>query len=378
LGSATPSIDSYYRTLTPPSPPCQGGILLHKLTQRITGDQMPQVEVVDMRDEFKKRNFSIFSDLLQEKIKYYLDQKKQIILYLNRRGAATFVSCRDCGFVEKCPNCDLPLTYHLDKSNLICHHCAFTKDVSLQCPECRSAAFKYFGSGTQKVELELRKSFPSARILRMDRDTTQNRESHHHFYHQFKEHQYDILIGTQMITKGWDISTVGLVGVISADTTLNLPDFRASERTFQLITQVAGRTGRGQDIGEVILQTYSPDSFVMQAAARHDFDSFYNTEIMNRQSLEYPPFGRLIKLFHRNPDQQKAQKAAIELFDKLSSKLPEKIQIIGPSPSFIPRIRNNFLYQIIIKINDKEADITSFLNEIPKNWIIDIDPESLL
>jgi primosomal protein N' (replication factor Y) len=392
LGSATPSVDSYYLTTKDSPltfPPCRGGYGLHRLIKRISGDEMPRVEIVDMRDEFKKGNFSVFSDVLQEKIKQNLNQEKQIILYLNRRGAATFVSCRDCGFVEKCPNCDMPLTYHLNNSNLICHHCGFNKTISLQCPNCQSTAFKYFGAGTQKVEAELTKLFPIAKILRMDRDTTQTRESHQKLYQQFKNHQYDILIGTQMITKGWDLPNIGLVGIISADTALNLPDFRASERTFQLITQVAGRTGRGEEVGEVILQTYSPNNFVIQAAAKHDFEKFYQEEIASRENLGYPPFTRLIKLFFRHPKQKTAEEAANNLFNKLLNRsgkmrnLTRKdtesaIELLGPSPAFIPRIRNNFIYQIIIKIKKTKININKLLNDVPNNWIIDIDPESLL
>lgn len=393
LGSATPNIDSYYATENN----------LHKLTKRISGDVMPKVDVVDMRDEFKKGNFTIFSDLLQDKIKENLQNKKQIILYLNRRGAATFVFCRDCGFVEKCPYCDLPLTYHIKKNvlshvlmgkfgyvaeptrshNLICHHCGFNKTISLACLDCKSTAFKYFGCGTQKIESELTKIFGAVKILRMDRDTTQNRQIHQKFYEQFKNKEFDILVGTQMITKGWDLPNVGLVGIISADTTLNLPDFRSGERTFQLITQVAGRTGRGVEVGEVVLQTYSPDNFVIKTAANHDFDSFYKEEIVNRGNLNYPPFTRLIKLFFRHSDRNKTQQTADSLSEKLNSKTKELncgsgIEFIGPFPAFIAKIGNNFIYQIIIKIKNFEMNIDDLLNEVPSNWIIDIDPESLL
>jgi primosomal protein N' (replication factor Y) len=373
LGSATPSVESYHRAEHS----------LHKLTKRISGDVMPRVDVVDMRDEFKKRNFTVFSDLLQDKIKQNLDSKKQIILYLNRRGAATFVFCRDCGFAEKCPRCDLPLTYHIRNSNLICHHCGFNKDVYLKCPDCQSVAFKYFGCGTQKIEAELTKLFPTVRILRMDRDTTQNREIHQKFYEQFKNGEYDILVGTQMITKGWDLPNVGLVGVISADTTLNLPDFRSSERTFQLITQVAGRTGRGIDAGEVVLQTYSPDNFVIKTSAKHDFVNFYKEEIENRKNLVYPPFSRLVKLLFRHQDKNKAEESAESLAEKLSNKinkigLAENVELIGPFPAFISKVQNNFIYQIIIKVRDSKININDLLDAVPANWISDVDPESLL
>ncbi|MFH1565430.1 MAG: primosomal protein N' [bacterium] len=402
LGSATPSVDSYFETketlenardnglaclkragvLCGETPAGRAGVL-HKLTKRISGDVMPKVDIVDMRDEFKKGNFTIFSDLLEDKIKENLQNKKQIILYLNRRGAATFVFCRDCGFVEKCPYCDLPLTYHINKTSLICHHCGFSKTISLECPDCKSAAFKYFGCGTQKIEFELTKRFGAVKILRMDRDTTQNRETHQKFYEQFKNKEFDILVGTQMITKGWDLPNVGLVGVVSADTTLNLPDFRSSERTFQLITQVAGRTGRGVEAGEVVLQTYSPDNFAIKAAANHDFDSFYKEEIANRKNLNYPPFTRLVKLFFRNQDKNKTQQTADSLLEKLKNKAKEidrdlTIEFIGPFPAFISKVRDNFIYQIIIKIKDLKINVNDLLDEIPSNWIVDIDPESLL
>jgi primosomal protein N' (replication factor Y) len=373
LGSATPSLVSYYDTKKNKS-------FLHSLPNRVLDRILPKVVVVDMKDEFTKKNFSIFSDKLQEKIIQTLENKKQIILFLNRRGSSTFVSCRACGYVEKCDKCDLPFTYHSYSEMLHCHHCEDKKKSPTKCPACDSLAIKFFGAGTQRVETELKKLIPDVKVVRMDRDTIKEKEDYDKFYHGFKDKKFDVLIGTQMITKGWDFSSVGLVGIISADITLNLPDFSASENTFQLLTQVAGRTGRGDEIGEVVLQTYSPEHFVIKSAEKHNYQDFYDQEIEHRKLFFYPPFSRLVKLIYKNRDINIAQKKV----DDLSRKIKEvslgngEIEIIGPSPAFSPKINNNYIFQIIIKIKNEKISIKNILNLVPDDWIIDIDTLSLI
>jgi len=409
LGSATPRIDSYYRAKRE-----SDGYFFHTMNKRIVQESMPPVKIVDLRDEFRKGNKSIISDALFESIAETLGSKKQVMLLLNRRGAATFVSCRDCGHVEGCPNCEIPLTYHLATGQvLICHHCGYQKPAPVICPECKSLAIKYFGLGTQRAEIEIKKLFPAATVVRMDHDTTSKRGSHEEIFHDFKDEKFDILIGTQMIAKGWDLPNVELVGVISADTMLNIPDFRSAERTFSLLTQVAGRTGRGFHPGRVIIQTYNPDNFAIQSAARHDYEGFYEQEILSREKYSYPPFSRLIKLTYGNPDTKKAEAESLRIYDLLSDHIGiyataqkpiskaagSQIKILGPTPSFIEKMAGKYRFQLVIKLPIDKHQITStklqdanklqisnfkfqILEVLKKNlksgWSVDIDPESLL
>lgn len=376
LGSATPSVESYYKAKA-----CE--YYLHRLDKRIVQENLPKVVVVDMRDEFKKKNFSIFSDVLQHEIKESLAEKKQILLFLNRRGMSTFVSCRTCGYVALCPNCDISLTFHYHDLSLVCHHCAHNETIPTSCPNCGSLAIKYFGSGTQRVEQELKKTFgDKIKIGRMDKDTTKTRGSHQVLYNSFAQNKTDILIGTQMVSKGWDLPNVGLVGIISADTMINFPDFSAPERTFDLLTQVAGRTGRGEEPGKVVLQTYSPDHYAIDSAARHDFIKFYNAELIYRQDLVYPPFCRLIKLMLRKNDQAQAERQATDLAEKIKNNF-KNIHVLGPSPSFLPKVGGKYRWQLILKItgNDKEntVKIVGEINKLmDKDWSIDVDPITTL
>lgn len=367
FGSATPSLETYYHA--------QSGIIQKLiLKNRATKSLLPQVEIVDLRDEFKKGNKSIFSEKLQHELQETLTNKRQAIVFINRRGAATFILCRDCGWVAKCPNCEIPYTYHLTNNSLICHHCNKTSEIPTICPNCQSAYIKFFGIGTQKVEYELKKLFPNARIGRMDRDSTQKRDSHKNIYEDFKNHQIDILIGTQMIAKGWDIANVNLVGVISADNALFIPDFRAEEKTFQLLVQVAGRAGRGVgDIGKVVIQTYNPDNRAIQMVADYRVEAFYDSEILNRQKYSYPPFVNLVKIMYNDESQNKAFSAAEGDKKKLTS-----YTVLGPTPSFIPKINNKFRYLLILKLDDQK--LAKFLEEIAGDLqgIIDVNPQSLL
>ena len=378
LGSATPSLDSYYKSSC-------GAYHLQILNKRIVQDSLPSVEIVDMRNEFKYGNMSIFSEKLQENIQSTLKGKKQILLFINRRGMSTFVSCRDCGYVANCPHCDLALTFHYNSLNLICHHCGYTEKIPTICPSCQSTSIKFFGTGTQRVEAELKKLISDKYIVeRMDKDTTKKRGEHELIYENFANKNTDVLIGTQMITKGWDLENVGLVGIISADTMINFPDFTASERTFDLLTQVAGRTGRGLDQGKVIMQTYNPESKAIMYAAKHDYVGFYNDEMLDRKSLDYPPFAHYIKMLYTDKEQNIAEKKANMLAEKIKDLNDINIvDILGPTPAFLPKIAGKFRWQISLKV--KNVDEGQFLKTIQtvkgltKNqWIIDIDATGVI
>ena len=288
LGSATPSIESFYRAQA-------GGYNFLQLQGRYNRNPLPTVTIINMREELQRGNKHILSVELRQSILACLNQKEQVILLLNRRGYATFVLCRDCGFSLKCPACDVSLTYHLTETGLRCHYCDYRRPVPDTCPNCRSTRIRYFGHGTQKLEEELGLFFPESRLLRMDLDSTSRKGAHHEIYQRLNDGSIDILMGTQMIAKGLDLPRVTLVGVISADSTLNFPDFRAAERTFSLLTQVAGRAGRGEKPGKVIFQTYHPEHYSLQFAQKHDYISFYQQEIEYRKVLNYPPFSELVK-----------------------------------------------------------------------------------
>lgn len=376
LGSATPKIESYHKSQI-------SEYELHLLERRIIQDTMPPVKVVDLRDEFKKGNKSIISDDLYEAASTALAAKKQVLLFVNRRGASTFVVCRDCGFVSECPNCEIPLTYHPSEGEVLkCHHCDYRTKAPVMCPKCHSHAIKFFGLGTQRTEIEVKKMFPKAKIARMDRDTTQVRGSHELIYNNFAAGDCDILIGTQLVAKGWDLPNVAVVGVISADTMLNLPDFRSGERTFSLLTQVAGRTGRGFHPGKVIIQTYNPENYAIRAAARHDYISFYNREIKEREKYNYPPFSSIIKLVYSKKNKEAAEKEAAKMAKVLQGWLADAaIQILGPSACFLPKLSGKYRYQIVIKLTGKResADIFELIKKHYKpGWSIDVNPESLL
>ena len=283
LGSATPDIKSYYRAK-------QGEIKLLSLPNRVSTFGMPDVKIVDLREELASGNKSMFSRYLYDEIKKNIENKEQTILFLNRRGYSTFIMCRDCGYVVKCEKCDVAMTYHSTRNKLLCHYCGAEKQVVSICPECGSQNIRYFGTGTQKIEAQINKLFPEASVIRMDVDTTQKKNAHEQILNKFRDEKIDILLGTQMITKGHDFSNVTLVGVLAADSSLNIDDYRAAERTFQLLTQVCGRSGRGDKKGRAIIQTYLPDDFSIQMAQENNYLGFYDKEIKVREKLNYPPF----------------------------------------------------------------------------------------
>jgi primosomal protein N' (replication factor Y) len=375
MGSATPSVETYYHAL-------KGDYQLLRLPDRVVPVEnapLPAVEIVDMREELKAGNRSMFSQTLSAALEKVLANKEQAILFLNRRGSATSIQCRNCGFVIKCKRCDIPLTYHFDSDSLVCHRCNYKIKPPQICPNCSSRRIRYLGIGTEKLSEEAQAMFPHARLLRWDSDVTQKRNSHQDILNTFRNHEADILIGTQMVAKGLDLPLVTLVGVVIADTSMNLPDFRAGERTFQLLSQVAGRAGRGQLGGQVVIQTYNPNHYAIQAAARHDYQAFYDREIDFRRQLKEPPFTQLAALtyVHTNDNRcrEEAEKMAKHITVERDAKAIPDLTIIGPAPAFIHRLRGRYHWQIILR----GSDLSAFLKNIsfPQGWMIDIDPVGL-
>jgi primosomal protein N' (replication factor Y) len=408
LGSATPDLVSYHRAR-------QGQYRLLELPRRIMGHarrlqeqaarlhvasryhpvaeggseaqtiELPPVEVVDLRQELRAGNTSLFSRRLQAALAETLARGEQAILFLNRRGAATFVFCRDCGEALKCDNCDMPLTYHAaaGAAELVCHHCNFRRPQPERCPNCGSRRVKYFGAGTERVEAAVRELLPAARTLRWDRDATRFKGAHELILQQFATQQADVLIGTQMIAKGLDLPLVTLVGVISADVGLGLPDYRASERTFQVLTQVAGRAGRGLLGGRVVLQTYNPDHYVIRAAAGHDYAAFYARELRYRKELGYPPFRRVLRLIYRHGDAGRAEAEARTAASQLAGRLRAlsraeqgpTADVVGPAPCFFGKIAGEHRWHLIVRAADPAALARGMTF---KGWHVDVDPVSLL
>lgn len=375
MGSATPDLESYYRAET-------GRYRLLELPQRITvrGESpLPEVELVDMREELKAGNRSIFSRSLNQAVGETLAAGEQTILFLNRRGTSTFVQCRNCGFVMRCHRCDLPLTYHAQEEMLVCHQCGYRKPIPEVCPVCWSRRIRYLGLGTERVEDEVRRAFPLARTLRWDRDVTRGKNSHERILDTFLAHEADILIGTQMIAKGLDLPLVTLVGIISADTMLHFPDIRAGERTFQLLSQVAGRAGRGALPGRVVVQTYTPDNYAIAAGANHDYASFYRQEIDLRRQHGQPPFGRLVSLVHTHANVEACRSGAEKMFRRLVEKKGREgadVELVGPAPMFFGRIRGRYRWQIVLRGPDPArllADVP-----LPQGWVVNVDPMTLL
>ena len=343
LGSATPSIETYYRALT-------GEMKLLELNSRVDNKPMPPMKVIDMRNELKGGNKSLFSRELFIAIQERLKRKEQIILFLNRRGFSTFVSCRSCGYVFKCNECDISMTYHKN-GLLICHYCGKTKREPRECPKCHSKYVKFFGAGTQRVEEEVKKYFNNAGILRMDVDTTRDKHSYERIYNTFKNGEADILIGTQMVSKGLDFKNVTLVGILAADMSINIPDYRAAERTFQIITQVAGRAGRGDKQGEVLIQTYTPQHYSLQYAVNYDYEGFYEKEFTVRAMMKYPPFGKLL-LINGTSKKEDLLKNFMHKITMMIKPLVENcldIEILGPIPCMISKVKENYRWQIVIK-----------------------------
>ncbi len=390
LGSATPDVITYtqarrgyYTLLELP----QRIITPHDAQQRHTTDSVPRtasnlpsVTIVDMREELKSGNRSIFCRALAAAIEEALQKDEQVILFLNRRGTATFVLCRDCGVVVNCPQCDVPLTYHAYSQSLQCHHCNRRLATPTRCPACGSSRIKYFGIGAEKVAALTAEAFPQARILRWDRDATQAKGAHEAIMTRFVRHEADILVGTQMVTKGLDLPLVTVVGVISADTALYLPDFRTGERTFQLLTQVAGRAGRSDLGGQVYIQTYSPLHYAIQSASRQDYAAFYQQEMAFRRQHGYPPYNRLIRLVYSHQNQDRCRQQAEKLHRELERRIAEMglvgVSLIGPAPCFLGRVKGKYRWHIVIRARDPQALLLDI--HLSPEWEIDVDPLHLL
>lgn len=373
LGSATPSVVQRYRA--------RRGVWVDlRLPERVAGGALPSVRIVDMRAELHQGNRGIFSRPLHESLAEVLSRGEQAILYLNRRGAATYVFCRDCGHVLTCPRCDTPLTYHQsDAHGLRCHHCGYTRRMPKTCPECGSTHIRQYGLGTERVEQEVQRLFPDARTLRWDADAVRGKNAHDLILEHFSAGRADVLIGTQMLAKGLDVPRVTLVGVVLADVGLNLPDPFAGERSFQLLTQVSGRAGRSSLGGQVILQTYQPEHYVLQAASRHDVDGFYQQELAYRRRMGYPPFARLLRLEYRDRDADRASRRAAALGEQIAGWIQAEsrsdISLIGPAPCFFARLDGWYRWQIVLR----GPDPVSFLRgRLPSGWRVDVDPTSLL
>ena len=373
LGSATPSISDYYRAET-------GEYHLLELKKRIKNHPLPQVTVVDMRDELARGNYRVVSDALLALLEKTLAARQQAIILLNRRGFSTFVMCRKCGYVVKCDTCDVPMVYHKQASQLRCHYCEAEKPIPVVCPSCGSKYIKFFGTGTEKVEEQLHELLPTARIVRLDQDTTSRKNSGDHIIESFRRHEYDILLGTQMVAKGHDFANVRTVGILSADSLLNLPTYWAGERTFQLLTQAAGRAGRGQIPGEVIMQTYAPEHYVIQYAQKQDYPAFYKQEIEFRQAFLYPPFHQLIKLIITDEDETQLWKKGNDIAKALqywNTTHGSAVEITDPYVDVIKKIRNKYRIIILIKGKDVSA-VKTYIRQEPLCWqtgvLIDVDP----
>ena len=350
LGSATPSVETYRRAK-------EGEFELITLPERINRRPMPEVQLVDMRREVKRGNPSPFSAVLKEKLEACLARGDQAILFLNRRGYSQTVICRDCGYVAKCEHCDVSLTYHSEENCLKCHYCGTKYHMLSACPQCGSVHINYVGTGTQRVERELKKLYPSARILRMDNDTTSGKEGHLKILQRFTAREADILVGTQMVAKGHDFPFVTLVGILDADMSLHFPDYRSGERTFQLVTQVAGRSGRAENRGEVVLQTYDPDNYILRYAASYDYEGFYEHEIGMRAAMAFPPFARIVRVMVTSEDDKLALAALKQVYTALQrvyAEEAEKFLFFNKMHAPVKRIQNKFRYQVLMRLVDGE------------------------
>ncbi len=382
LGSATPDLITFYNAKE------NKEIVLLELTKRANNSNLPKVEIVDLKQELANGNRSMLSNELYQSIEENLKDKLQTILFLNRRGYSTFIMCRNCGYTVKCKNCNISMTYHSYENKLKCHYCGYEEKVVKKCPECGSDKIRYFGTGTQKLEQEIHKQFPKAKTIRMDVDTVTRKNSHEEILNKFKNEDIDILIGTQMVVKGHHFPKVTLVGVIAADSSLNIDDYRATERTFQILTQVAGRAGRENLPGKVIIQSYNPENFSIQDAQKQDYEEFYQTEIVLRKQLKYPPFCDIIVVGFNGLDEEEIKKISNLSYDLITKNLDkEQFRIFKPMPSPIDKIQNKYRWRIIIKGNMNEK-ANEALNKLLKNLYdrdykktkitIDVNPNNMV
>ncbi|WNF35510.1 primosomal protein N' [Bacillaceae bacterium IKA-2] len=369
LGSATPSLETYARAK-------KGVYQLLSILERVNDVSLPAVEIVDMREELKLGNRSMFSKSLYEKLSLRLERGEQSVMFLNRRGYSTFIMCRDCGYVAECPHCDISLTYHQTTHSIKCHYCGHQEQMPKKCSNCQSEHIRFFGSGTQKVEEEITKVFPDARVIRMDVDTTRKKGSHEKLLTAFAEGKADILLGTQMIAKGLDFPNITLVGVLAADSMLNLPDFRASERTFQLLTQVSGRAGRHQLPGEVVIQTYAPEHYSIELVRNHDFIGFFEKEMGIRKRQSYPPYYFVSVIQVSHPELTKVIDTTEKITAFIRRSLSNKTIVLGPVVCSIPRIKDRYRYQCMIKYKN-EPLLVDVLKEVIENYRREIQQGNL-
>ena len=379
LASATPSLESWQRAT-------RGEFRLVEMPRRVFNRPLPAVRTIDLREEaHNKLSRGAISRPLHQAMEAALRDGGQVILLLNRRGFSTHIQCPGCGFALKCPHCDLALTFHRQNSSAICHYCDYQTAVPNACPDCKSPGLRYSGLGTQKLEAEVRARFPDYPCLRMDTDSMRSRGSHEQALAAFRDGRVRILLGTQMIAKGLDFPNVTLVGVINADTALNLPDFRASERTFQLVTQVAGRTGRGEQGGRVLVQTFSPDTPAILAAVRHDYGAFARVELPHREAALYPPFASMIRIVVRGEKEKDARVLADELGRRLRAKADGTVRVLGPAPAPMTKLRGQYRFQIQLQSVDGEQLRTvvrgvtaDFKTPDDLIWTVDVDPWDMM
>ncbi|MCA0165460.1 MULTISPECIES: primosomal protein N' [Bacillus] len=370
LGSATPSLESYARAK-------KGVYTLLTLKRRVNQQQLPHVSLIDMREELRNGNRSMFSEELMLRLKEVLERKEQAVLFLNKRGYSSFVMCRDCGYVEQCPHCEISLTYHRFQKRLKCHYCGHEAPVPAECPECHSEHIRYFGTGTQRVEEELTKVLPEARVIRMDVDTTSRKGAHEKLLTSFGNKEADILLGTQMIAKGLDFPDVTLVGVLSADTSLHIPDFRSSEKTFQLLTQVSGRAGRHEKAGSVIIQSYTPTHYSIELTKQHDYEAFYEQEMLHRRHQSYPPFYFLAMVTVSHEEVTKAAHVTDKIVQFLKMNCAPNTRILGPAASPIAKIKDRYRYQCVIKYK-RENELASLLRKIQDHYQKEMEQKQLM
>ncbi|MBQ1256114.1 MAG: primosomal protein N' [Clostridia bacterium] len=389
LGSATPSIQSYMRVMPGVRP--ENRLTLLELNKRVMGRNLPECEIVDMRREFEMGNKGIFSGKLVSEMKKCLANGKQAMLFINRRGHSTFVSCRACGHVEKCSECDVSMTYHQSDGNMHCHYCGKSLRPPVKCPNCGSKFIKFFGAGTQKVEEEAKTLFPGVSVGRMDVDTTQGKDGHAKILDAFRKGETKILVGTQMIAKGLDFPNVTLVGVIAADTTLNLPDYRSAERTFQLLTQVAGRAGRSDSPGKVVVQTYTPDHYALECAVKQDYRAFYHTEASYRKHALYPPYTVISRLVISSRDVKAPEEAAEKIQDRINITLTNNdwhsdVLAVQAAPAPIKMLRGEYRWQVYVKMlaRGRVDEITAMMEQIAESGMdkvrieLEVNPASMI
>lgn len=370
LGSATPRVESFYKAAS-------GKYDLFEIKSRYRKLLMPVAEIIDLKNEMRSKNYSPISEKMKLEIEKTLKNKKQVLLFLNRRGQSTFTSCRECGEVINCPNCEIPLisSSYGREDKLRCHHCDHVEPIPRVCPNCGGVKIKSFGSGVEKIESEIRTMFPKARVFRVDSETIKNKNDHEKLYENLKNHKIDVVIGTQMLSKGFDIPGIDMVGIISADVGLHLPQFRSSEKTFRIITQVSGRSGRTHNVGRTIIQTYWPESRAIKFASLHDYKSFFEEEILNRKNHSYPPFSHIVRIVSENISLDRAKKE----ISKVAKVLDENgIDFIGPGKCFFQKLNNRYRYHIIIKIDKLPNKNLSAIYHKNPYLVWDVDPNDML